>query len=86
MTWQPRLPQEIEAESVRRIEAQVGAHGFPPAVWSVVRRMIHTTADPEYLTSARIHPAAIAAGVEALKRGNPVATDTRMLLAGQGLF
>ena len=26
MTWQPRLPQEIETESFRRIEAQVGAH------------------------------------------------------------
>ncbi len=82
MDWQPRLPAEIEAESFRRIEAQVGPHHLPPEVWFVVRRMIHTTADPEYLISARIHPQAIAAGVEALKRGNPVATDTRMLLAG----
>ena len=82
MTWQPRLPKEIEAESFRRIEAQVGPHHLPPEVWFVVRRMIHTSADPEYLASARIHPRAIAAGVEALKRGAPVATDTRMLLAG----
>jgi len=82
MTWQPRLPAEIEVESFRRIEALVGAHHLPPEVWSVVRRMIHTTADPEYLTSARIHPQAIAAGVQALKQGRPVATDTRMLLAG----
>jgi precorrin-8X/cobalt-precorrin-8 methylmutase len=30
----------------------------------------------------RFHPQAVAAGVEALRRGRPVATDTRMLLAG----
>ena len=82
MTWQPRLPQEIEAESFRRIEAQVGAHNFPPAVWSVVRRMIHTTADLDYLRTLRVHPQAIAAGVAALRRGCALATDTRMLLAG----
>jgi precorrin-8X/cobalt-precorrin-8 methylmutase len=82
MNWQPRLPSEIEAESFRRIEAQVGPHHLPPEVWSVVRRMIHTSGDPEYLAAARLHPRAIAAGVEALRRGRPVATDTRMLLAG----
>lgn len=82
MNWQPRLPSEIEAESFRRIEAQVGPHHLPSEVWSVVRRMIHTSGDPEYLAAARIHPRAIAAGVEALRRGCSVATDTRMLLAG----
>ena len=84
MTWQPRLPQDIEAESFRRIEAQVGAHDLPPEVWQVVRRMIHTTADLDYLQTARVHPGAIAAGVEALRQGRPLVTDTRMLLAGIG--
>ncbi|MCX5892850.1 MAG: precorrin-8X methylmutase [Deltaproteobacteria bacterium] len=84
MTWQPRLPQDIEAESFRRIEAQVGAHDFPPEVWQVVRRMIHTSADLDYLQTARVHPAAVAAGVEALRQGRPLVTDTRMLLAGIG--
>lgn len=82
MTWQPRLPAEIEAESFRRIEAQVGGHNFPPPVWAVVRRMIHTSADLDYLRSVRLHPRAIEAGVAALRRGAPLATDTRMLLAG----
>jgi precorrin-8X/cobalt-precorrin-8 methylmutase len=82
MTWQPRLPQEIEAESFRRIDAQVGAHDFSPEVWPVVRRMIHTTGDLGYLQTVRVHPQAVAAGVEALRRGRGVGTDTRMLLAG----
>lgn len=84
MTWQPRLPKDIEAESFRRIEAQVGAHDFPPEVWAVVRRMIHTTADLDYLKNVRVHPRAIAAGVAALRRGGALVTDTRMLLAGIG--
>ena len=82
MTWQPMLPQEIEAESFRRIEAQVSAHEFSPEIWFVVRRMIHTTADLDYLQSVRFHSQAVTAGVEALKNGRPVVTDTRMLLAG----
>ena len=28
MSWGPRAPEEIEAESFRRIEAQVGSHHF----------------------------------------------------------
>ncbi len=82
MIWQPRLPQEIEAESFRRIEALAGASPLPAEVWFVVRRMIHTTADLDYLRSVRFHPRAVAAGVEALRQGRPVGTDTRMLLAG----
>ena len=82
MSWNPRLPQEIEAESFRRIDAQVGAHDFSPEVWPVVRRMIHTTGDLGYLQTVRVHPQAVAAGVEALRRGRAVGTDTRMVLAG----
>jgi precorrin-8X/cobalt-precorrin-8 methylmutase len=82
MNWRPRLPQEIEAESFRRIEAQVGGHGLPPGEWAVVRRMIHTTGDFEYLNNVRCHPQALDAGLEALRRGRPVVADTRMLQAG----
>jgi len=82
MNGEPRLPQEIEAESFRRIEAQAGAPAFPPGVWPVVRRMIHTTGDFDYLKTVRIHPRALAAGVAALRRGCVLGTDTRMLLAG----
>ena len=82
MNWQPRLPQEIEAESFRRIDAQVGAHDFSPEVWPVVRRMIHTSGDLGYLETVRLHPQAVAVGVAALRRGAVVSTDTRMLLAG----
>ena len=79
---QPLLPQEIELESFRRIEAAVGDHGLPAPQWAVVRRMIHASAEVELLTLVRFHPQAIAAGVAALRQRRPVFTDTRMLLAG----
>ena len=79
---QPLLPQEIEQESFRRIEAAVGEHGLPAPQWAVVRRMIHASAEVELLSLVRFHPQAIAAGVAALRQGRPVFTDTRMLLAG----
>lgn len=70
MNWQPRLPQEIEAESFRRIDAQVGAHDFSPEVWPVVRRMIHTSGDLGYLQTVQVHPEAVTAvvGAEPLPR------------------
>jgi len=82
MSWHPRLPQEIEAESFRRLAAEAGDHGLPPPLWSVVRRVLHTTADFDYLKNVRFHPQAVAAGVAALRQGLPVAVDTRMLQAG----
>ncbi|MGA2152533.1 MAG: precorrin-8X methylmutase, partial [Geobacteraceae bacterium] len=41
-------PEEIEAESFRIIEAEVGTHSWSPAEWPVVRRVIHTSADFDY--------------------------------------
>ena len=84
MTWQIIHPHEIEKESFRRIEAQVRPHHLPPEEWTVARRMIHTTGDFEYLDNVRFHPRAVAAGLEALGRGRPIVTDTRMLASGIG--
>ena len=82
MNWRALRPQEIETESFRRIEAQVGDPGLSPEQWAVVRRMIHASAEVELLSLGRFHPQAITAGVAALKERRPVFTDTRMLLAG----
>lgn len=75
-------PEEIEKHSFEIIDAEAGAHGFAPAEWAVVRRMIHTSADFEYLSSVRIHPRAIAAGTEAIRQGRPIFCDTNMLRTG----
>ena len=46
-------PGEIEKRSFAIIDAEAPEHSWPPEVWSVIRRMIHTTADFEYVTSVR---------------------------------
>ena len=75
-------PQEIERQSFAIIDKEAGSHGFSPDQWPIVRRMIHTSADFEYITSIRIHPNAIAAGKNAIRQGRMIFTDTNMLRTG----
>jgi precorrin-8X/cobalt-precorrin-8 methylmutase len=75
-------PEEIEALSFSIIEQEIGSHEFTDAQWQVVRRMIHTSADFEYKRSVRFHPDAIEAGLNAIRRGNTVITDTNMARVG----
>ncbi len=75
-------PDEIEKKSFAIISAEAGDHGLDADTWAVVARMIHTSADFEYLETVRIHPRAIAAGIDAIRNGRPVITDTNMARAG----
>jgi precorrin-8X/cobalt-precorrin-8 methylmutase len=77
-------PQDIEAESMRIIDREAGSHSFSEDEWTIVRRIIHATADFEVMKTIRFHPQAIAAGIAAMKQGNPVYTDTQMLKAAIG--
>ena len=76
------LPQEIERLSWEIIEAETPPHAWPPQAWRIVRRMIHTTADFEWVRSVRMHPKAIASGLAAILAGVTIFTDTRMAQAG----
>jgi precorrin-8X/cobalt-precorrin-8 methylmutase len=75
-------PDEIETLSFKIIEDEAGDHGFPPDQWPIVRRMVHTSADFEYIDSVRFHPEAIARGIEAMRQGKAIVTDTNMAKAG----
>jgi len=75
-------PHEIEMESFRIIDREAGAHTFSPEQWQIVRRMIHTSADFDYLQTVRFHPKAIPAGIEALRAGKPIITDTNLAAIG----
>ncbi len=75
-------PHEIEKKSFNIIEEKAGWHGFPPEQWRVVARMIHTSADFDYLETARFHPRAVASGISAVRKGCAIITDTNMALAG----
>ena len=60
-------PEEIEAESFRTIDPEAGPHEWPAAEWPVVRRVIHTSADFEYVRTMFMSADAVAAGVKALQ-------------------
>jgi len=75
-------PEQIEAESFRIIEEELGPHSWSAQEWPVVRRAIHTSADFDYATSMYFSPNAIASGVAALKAGCGIVTDTTMVISG----
>ena len=75
-------PEAIEAMSFKIIEEEAGAHSFTDAQWQVVRRIIHTSADFEYLQSVSFHPDAIDAGLNAIRQGKTIVTDTNMARVG----
>ena len=75
-------PEEIEAESFRLIDEEVGMHSWQPAEWQIVRRAIHTSADFEYCNSMLMSSDAVTCGVAALQAGHGIITDTTMALSG----
>lgn len=73
---------EIESLSFKIIDGEAGDHGFEPDKWQIVRRMIHTTADFDYIKTVSFHPEAVKAGINAIKNGCRIITDTNMAKTG----
>jgi precorrin-8X/cobalt-precorrin-8 methylmutase len=76
------LGRKIEDDSFAIIDREVGAHGLPDATWQVVRRVIHATADFEFLQLLQVSADAVASGIAALRRGAPLLVDVKMIAAG----
>ncbi len=75
-------PDEIQRRSFAIIDWEAPPHQWDPACWSIIRRMIHTSGDFEFVHITRIHPQALARGMEAIRAGAPIYTDTNMARAG----
>lgn len=75
-------PEAIEARSMEIIGAELGERTFPPQILPVVKRVIHTTADFDYADNLHFSPQAVEKGVEALRQGAVVVTDTQMARSG----
>lgn len=82
MRQMTRLGRAIEEGSFAIVDREAGEHDFEAGAWSVVRRVIHATADFEFKSSMRFHPGAISAGVEALRSGCALVVDVRMIEVG----
>lgn len=88
VTLQQVKPAEIEAESFRIIEAELGPTDHTPAEFAVVRRVIHATGDFSFSDNLRFHPQAIDAARQAIRAGKNILTDVTMAATGisQGLL
>ena len=75
-------PMDIEKRSFEIITERLGDRRLPPAVEPVVKRVIHTTADFDYADNLRFSDRAVERGVEALRGGCDIVTDTQMARAG----
>jgi precorrin-8X/cobalt-precorrin-8 methylmutase len=75
-------PEQIETLSFQIIDQEAGEHSFTADQWTIVRRMIHTSADFEYKEMIRFHAEAITAGIDAIRAGKSIITDTNMARAG----
>jgi len=75
-------PHEIESRSMEIIETYLEGYEFSPVEKQVVKRVIHTTGDPEIVKLLRFHPQAVEAGLSALYAGAGIFTDVNMLKAG----
>jgi len=82
VTLQQIAPQEIEAESFRIIERELGPTRFSPEEFAVVRRCIHATGDFSFADNMRFHPRAIAAGLAAIRAGKNILVDVNMAASG----
>ena len=76
-------PASIEARSFAIIDAEVGeSKPFAGKAWIVARRLVHTTGDVSLLNDLWLPDQAIEAGLNALRQGAPVFTDTEMVRSG----
>ena len=77
------LPEEIERRSFEIIESELPKDREIDALQKpVIKRVIHTTADFDYLDNLKFSEHAVEKALTALKNGACIVTDTNMAKAG----
>ena len=71
----------IFTESIRRIRALLGNTGLDPLPQDVLERLVHSSGDPSLAALLQFSPGACEAGLQALKAGAQILTDTAMAAA-----
>ncbi len=76
------LPDEIEKRSFEIIEEELGNAKINPQLAPIIKRVIHTSADFDYLEHLCFSKDVVPHAIEVLKRGACIVTDTQMAKAG----
>lgn len=77
-----KQPMDIENKSMEIIAPHLAGLNLNEAETKVYSRMIHASGDVDYAKVIRLHPKAIEAMQEALKRGANIYTDVEMVRTG----
>ncbi|MCQ2071268.1 MAG: precorrin-8X methylmutase [archaeon] len=75
-------PREIEEKSMETITKELNGRTWPEPEFSIVKRCIHTSADFDYADNLVFSENAANIGIEALKNGAHIVTDTKMAFSG----
>lgn len=75
-------PMDIEKRSFEIITEILGDRKLDPENELVIKRVIHTSADFDYADNLVFSEHAVQKGIEALKNGCDIVTDTQMAKAG----
>lgn len=76
------LPADIEKRSFEIITEELGDIKLPEDQESIIKRVVHTTADFDYVKNLYFSEDAVASALEALKNGCTIVTDTNMGKSG----
>ncbi len=76
------LNHPIVEQSFAIIDRELGEHKLDPQEYAIARRVIHATADFEYLKLLRFSSGAIDAGIAAIRSQVPIVTDVTMVKQG----
>ncbi|MHB1131086.1 MAG: precorrin-8X methylmutase [Chloroflexota bacterium] len=74
--------EQIETRSFQIIDELLAGADQTRPEWPVIRRIVHATGDPTIAEDVRVHPQAVAAGIESLRAGRPIIADVRMVAGG----
>ena len=78
----PLAPAAIEQRSFDILSAEADLSGIPADRLPIVQRVIHATADFDFKDTLTFHPAAVVAGLAAIKAGKDILTDVEMVRTG----
>lgn len=76
------LPQEIEARSFALITEEIGELQMEEGYASIVKRVVHTTADFDFVENLVFSKGVLEQALAALRQGACIVTDTQMTMAG----
>lgn len=82
MNEKSSLNHPIVEESFKIIDQEIGQHHLGLLEYQIVRRVIHSTADFEFINLLQFSPNSVEIGIDALQKKTPIITDVTMVKQG----